>query len=332
MVTKLQRTEKGVMNPIKPKKLQKGQTVGIVAPASPCNEDRQIHFALETVESLGFRVKEGRHLYDRHGYLAGRDQDRAADINQMFADDEVDAIITLRGGYGSARILPYLDYELIQHNPKVLTGFSDITALLNAVHVQTGLVTFHGPEAEITYTPYMLAAFKQVLQQAETNITLGSPPPFEVTEGHVAYDNRLVRILPGKAQGRLIGGNLTLIVDLLGTPFEPDFKDALLFLEDTGLTTDEVDRRLSHLWLAGKLQQVAGLAFGQFSNISYLSAWAKRFTLDEVLAERCQALNIPAISGLMFGHIDDQATIPIGCWAELDVEAGTLTLLEKAVR
>jgi muramoyltetrapeptide carboxypeptidase len=135
----------------------------------------------------------------------------------------------------------------------------------------------------------------------------------------------------GRAQGQLIGGNLTLIDDLLGTPFEPDFSNKILFLEDTGITTDEVDRRLTHLWLAGKLSEVKGIVFGKFADIPYLSTWARRFTLEEVLAERCKELAIPAISGLMFGHIDDQTTIPIGCEAELDVAGGTLSLLEAAV-
>ena len=319
------------MNIIKPQKLAKGQIVGIVAPASPCNEDRQIHFALETVESLGFQIKEGAHLYKRHGYFAGTDQDRAADINMMFADDEVDAIITLRGGYGSARILPYLDYDLIRNNPKVIVGYSDITALLTAIATMTGLVTFHGPDAETQYTTYMLDEYKQVLMNPAINVVLGSPPPFEVTEGSARYDNRLIRINPGKARGRLIGGNLTLLVDLLGTPYEPDFQGCILFLENCGMTTDEIDRLLSHLWLAGKLQQLAGIAFGQFTDISYTSVWAKRFTLEEVLSERCLALGIPALYGLMIGHIDEQTTVPIGCAAELDVDAGTLTLLEAGV-
>ncbi|MEZ4711579.1 MAG: LD-carboxypeptidase [Caldilineaceae bacterium] len=314
----------------KPKKLEKGQTVGIIAPASPCNEDRQIHFALETVESLGFQVKEGQHLYARHGYFAGADQERAADVNKMFEDDEVDAIITLRGGYGSARILPYLDYDLIRANPKVLIGYSDVTALLIAIQTKTGLVTFHGPDAETQYTPYMLSEYKKVLFQPQTGVVLSAPPPFERSEGRVEYTNRLTRIVPGQARGQLLGGNLTLLVDLLGTPFEPDFHQKILFLEDCGMSTDEIDRKLSHLWLAGKLQQVAGVAFGQFTDISYLSNWARRFTLEEVLAERCQQLNIPAIYGLMLGHIDDYGTLPIGCEAELDVEAGTLTLLEAA--
>ena len=137
--------------------------------------------------------------------------------------------------------------------------------------------------------------------------------------------------MPGRVKGQLLGGNLTLLVDLLGTPYEPDFQGKLLFLEGVGITTDEVDRLLSHLWLAGKLEQVAGIVFGQFVDISFVPVWAKRFTLEEVLAERCLTLNIPAISGLMIGHIDDLTTVPLGCEAELDVEAGTLTLLEEAV-
>ncbi|MEM7118872.1 MAG: LD-carboxypeptidase [Chloroflexota bacterium] len=316
---------------IKPKRLREGQTVGIVAPASPCNEDRQIRFALETIASLGFKIKEGKNLYRRHGYFAGTDLERAEDINDMFADDEVDAIITLRGGYGSSRILPFLDLDLIRNNPKILIGFSDITALLNGIHRRTGLVTFHGPDAEMRYTKYTLAEYEKVLMRADSPIVLGAAPPFESSKGVVEYKNRFDPIVPGKATGQLIGGNLTLITDLLGTTYEPDFQGKILFLENCGLTTDEIDRSLSHLWLAGKLQQVNGIVFGQFADISYLSNWAKRFTLAEVLAERCKDLNIPSIAGLMFGHIDDMTTIPLGCEAELDVDAGTLTLLENAV-
>ena len=320
-----------MMSTLKPRRLAQGQTIGLVAPASPCNERVQIDFAIETITSLGFHVKPGRHLYHRHGYLAGHDQERAADINQLFADQEVDAIISLRGGYGSARLLPYLDYELIRNNPKIITGFSDVTAVLNAIYTKTGLMTFHGPEAETTYTPYRLTEFKKVLMMPQGICAIGSPPPFEGGEGKVERENRLTRIVTGKARGPLIGGNLTLLVDLLGTPFEPDFREKLLFLEDVGMTTDQVDRCMSHLWLAGKLQQVTGIIFGKFEDISYLSTWAWRFTLEEVLAERCQELNIPALAGLMIGHFDDQTTVPIGCAAELDVGAGTLTLLENAV-
>ena len=147
----------------------------------------------------------------------------------------------------------------------------------------------------------------------------------------VEYANRVERILPGTVTGQLVGGNLTLMRDLLGTPYEPDFKNKILFLEECGTTSDEVDRYLSHLWLAGKLQQVVGIVFGQCVDISYTGTWAKRFTLEEVLAERCLELGIPAITHMMIGHIDDMTTVPIGCEATLDVEAGTLTLLEEAV-
>lgn len=160
---------------------------------------------------------------------------------------------------------------------------------------------------------------------------IGSPPSFETSEGWIEYANRLERILPGKVNGQLLGGNLRMIVDLLGTPYDPDFEDKILFLEEVGTTTEEVDRSLSHLWLGGKLQQVRGMVIGQCVDISYLSTWAKRFTLEEVLAERCLELGIPALTHLMIGHIDDFTTVPLGCQAELDVEAGTLTLLEAAV-
>ena len=209
------------INVLKPKRLAPGQTIGVIAPSSPASEDDQIHAALEMLESLGFRIKTGAHLYRRYGYLAGSDAERAADLNDMFADPTVDAIVAFRGGYGASRLLPYLDYDLIRRNPKVLMGYSDITALLNGIHAKTGLVTFHGPIADGNFTPYTLAEFKKVLLNPEPPFVIGAPPVSEVGEGIVERKNRLVRIAPGTARGQLIGGNLTLMAHLTGTPSPP---------------------------------------------------------------------------------------------------------------
>lgn len=316
------------MNIIKPRKLEKGQTIGVIAPSSPPREAIQIDQWLARIEELGFHIKAGQHLYDRHGYLAGRDADRAADVNRMFVDETVDAIICLRSGYGSARTLPYLDYELIRRNPKIIIGFSDLTALINTIHTQTGLVTFHGPEAEdeLILKPYALPEFTKVVMAGQANITLGDLPSALTTSVEGQSPKQLVRYVPGRARGQLLGGNLNTLIGLLGTPYEPDFRGKLLFLETYGRDTYFLDTCLHHLWLAGKLQQVAGVVFGQFEEIEEIG-----FTLHEVLAERFISLNIPALYGLMIGHMDEQATIPIGCEAELDMEAGTLTLLEAAV-
>lgn len=316
------------MDIIKPKRLAINQTIGVVAPSSPPRDDSVIALWLERIRELGFQVKEGKHLHDRFGYLAGFDEDRAADINQMFADQEVDAIIFLRSGYGSARTLPYLDYEMIRNNPKVIIGFSDLTALINAIHAKTGLVTFHGPEAEdeLILRSYSLAEFKKVVMSGQSNFTIGGPTTIDSPEAEGGVQDRLIPLVPGTARGRLIGGNLRTLVALLGTPYAPDFQGKLLVLESCCEDTYAAGRYLHQLWLAGKLQQVAGVVFGRFEEYE-----ERGFTLHEVLAERFLTLKIPALYGLMIGHMEEQTTVPLGCEAELDVDAGTLTLLETPV-
>lgn len=316
---------------VKPKRLKQGGTLALVAPASPKNEDVEVHAAIETVESLGFRVREGAHLYDRNGYLAGSDRDRAADLNAAFGDDAVDGIIALCGGYGSPRILPYLDYDSMRANPKPLVGYSDITALLNGIHHRTGLVTFHGPIASQSFSPYTLQEFKKVLLQGESDVLLGAPPPFEAQEGQVERTNRITRIVGGRAQGRLVGGNLSLMAALCGTPYLPDLAGKILVLEDVGEATYRLDRMLTQLWLMGGLARCAGIVFGKFSGCSTSASWARQQTVEEVLVDRCRELGVPALRGLMIGHVEDQTTLPLGCMAELDVEAGTLRLLEAGV-
>jgi muramoyltetrapeptide carboxypeptidase len=303
----------------------------MVAPSAAPNEPERVRFAIETVESLGFKVKPGAHLYDRDGYLAGSDAARAADLNAMFADDDVDAIWCVRGGYGASRILPALDYALMQRRPKALIGYSDITALHMAIHRHAGLVTFHGPVAFRAFTPYTLDEVKRVLWTAETPTRLGAPPPFERREGRVDWENRVATLVGGKARGRLLGGNLCLMSHLCGTPYFPDLRGAVLFLEDVEEAYYRIDRMLTQLWLSGALAGVAAVAFGKFTNCDPSPYFLQNRALEDILAERCRALGVPAISGLMVGHVEDQTTLPIGCLAELDADAGTLTLLEPGV-
>ena len=303
----------------------------MVAPSAAPNEPERIRFAIDTVESLGFKVKPGAHLYDRDGYLAGSDAARAADLNAMFADDGVDAIWCVRGGYGASRILPALDYALMQRKPKALIGYSDITALHMAIHRHAGLVTFHGPVAFRAFTPYSLGELKRVLWTGETPVRLGGPPPFERAEGRVDWENRVATLVPGTARGRLLGGNLCLMSHLCGTPYFPDLRGAILFLEDVEEAYYRIDRMLTQLWLSGALAGVAGVAFGKFTNCNSSPFFLQNRPLDDILAERCRALGVPAVSGIMVGHIEDQTTLPVGCLAELDADAGTLTLLEPGV-
>jgi len=303
----------------------------VAAPASPPREPEGVRFAIDIVESLGFQVRPAAHLFDRAGYLAGDDATRAADLNDLFADETVDAIFCVRGGYGSSRLLPLLDYDLIRAHPKALLGYSDITALLLGIYQKTGLVTFHGPIAGQTYSPYTLAEFKKVLFDPHPPLALGAPPPFERRAGQVDRTNRITTLVPGRVQGRLLGGNLSLVSHLVGTSYLPDLTGAILFLEDVGEAVYSIDRMLTQLWLSGDLQQVAGIVFGKFTE-PRPSEWAQNRLQEEVLAERVQAFGIPAVMGLMIGHVDDQATLPLGCLAELDAGAGTLLLLEEPVK
>jgi muramoyltetrapeptide carboxypeptidase len=311
--------------------LSPGQTVGLVAPSSAPNEPEDIRFAVEVLESLGFRVRPGAHVFDRQGYLAGTDATRAADLNAMFADDGIDAIWCVRGGYGASRILPMLDYDRMRRSPKALIGFSDITALHMALHTQADLVSFHGPVAWRSFTPYTLHEWKRVLCETNVPVRLGAPPSFEPREGQVDRKNRVMTLVPGRARGRLVGGNLCLMAHLTGTRYAPDLRGAILFLEDVDEPYYRIDRFLTQLWLSGSLDGVTGVVFGKFTRCEPSASFVQNRVLEDILAERCRTLGVPAISGFMVGHVDDQTTLPIGCLAELDADAGTVTLLEAGV-
>lgn len=312
--------------PIKPKRLSAGDTVGLVLPATAAFEADEISFARDQLEAIGFKVKIGQHVYDRWGYFAGHDRDRADDINRMFADDSVVGIVCYTGGWGSPRVLPYLDYDLIARHPKVIIGYSDITALINAIYKRTRLVTFHGPVGASTFDPYTLDNFKRVVMTAQPAGLLAQPDkkPNELID----RTNRILKIVPGKASGRLVGGNLTMIASTMGTPFEVDPTGAIFFLEDVREELYRIDRMLSQLALGGKFDRVAGVVFGRCSQCDVKGP---TFSLEEILRDRFGSLRVPVISGLSFGHIDQKLTLPIGVMATLDGDAGTLTIDEAAV-
>ena len=303
------------------KRLQPGMTVGVIAPSSAPFERSEVRIALDIVESLGFKAQPGKNLFQRRGYLAGTDEQRVNDLNAMFADPDVDAIFCLQGGYGALRILPLIDYAAIAANPKILLGYSDVTALLNAIQKLTGLVTFHGPIARQTFTDYTYSAFRSVLIENTADLNLAPPPPFEAGPGRVERENRLHALVPGSASGHLVGGNLSLLVAMMGTPYEPALDGAILVLEDVDEAPYRIDRMLTHLHLAGVFQRVNGVVLGKFTNADTDNP---SLSLYEVFAERFQALNIPVLQGLMIGHVSDQATLPIG--AEVYLDASNLTL------
>lgn len=311
----------------KPPRLQPGDVVGLVSPAGAVYEAEDVEVVQETLAALGLKSRAGAHVLDRYGYLGGTDEARAADLNAMFDDPEVKAVLALRGGWGCNRLLPLLDYDAVRRHPKIVVGYSDITSLLVALYAKTGLVTFHGPVGISTWNPFSVDYFRRILFDGEA---VRMENPADTGSSLVQTDDRVQTITPGRARGRLVGGNLTVLTSMMGSPYLPDWRGHILFLEDTGEEIYRIDRMLTQLRLAGVLEQLAGFVFGTCTNCDPGRGYGS-LTLMDVFADHLRPLGIPAWYGSMIGHISDKFTMPLGVEAEVDAEAGTITLLEPAV-
>ncbi len=314
---------------IKPKALQSGMTIGLTFPAG-WTKMEEVEAGKAYLEKLGYKVQLGANAGKQLGYFSTTDKERAAEFMAAVENPAVDAIICARGGYGTMRMLEMLNYASIRKHPKIIAGYSDITALINTIHQRTGLVCFHGPGALAPWHEFTEKSFLTVTTaNASTAKESGKTKSFEPivmppTEGWKT-------LTPGKAQARLIGGNLTLLAATTGTPLEVSTKGALLFFEDVTEEPYRIDRIITQLLLAGKLQSCKGIAIGQFTKCDAEDT-AHSFTVQEVLADRLGGLGIPIVTGLQFGHVPQKYTYPIGIQAELDANSGTLTLLESAVQ
>jgi muramoyltetrapeptide carboxypeptidase len=313
----------------KPPRLRPGDTVGLIEPAGFTDDAFDLALVMETVAAMGLKPKPARHLMERYGYLAGKDADRGADVNAMFADPDVRAVFAVRGGWGSARILPYLDFAAIRAHPKLLVGFSDITALHLAFAARAGFATIHGPNAASSWSQFSWDAFRAVAFDGATP-TLVNPQARE--DRLVPLGGRIRTFRGGQATGRLLGGNLTVLAALMGTPWLPDFSGAILFLEDVGEAPYRIDRMLTQLSLAGVLGKVAGVVFGQCARCNAADASYGGFTLSEVLQQHLAPLGVPAFQGAAIGHVANQFSLPLGVRAQIDADAGSIRLLEAAVR
>lgn len=305
----------GRKNLIKPRALKPGDTIALSAPAGILPDVSGFDRMKADLESFGFHVVFGEFVRRRHGYFAGNDHERALDLNRFFANPEIDGILAVRGGWGCSRILPYLDFDQIRRNPKVFCGFSDNTTLHLALLKNSGLVTFHGPNGSSEWNAFTKNSFKEV-----------------VMDGYKAvYHSRSVvrTISTGTAIGPLIGGNLTILTTSLGTPYEPDFSGAILYLEDIGEAPYKIDRMLTHLARAGSLKKIGGVIFGKCTDCG--SPESRGFNLDQVLNQHILPLGIPAVSGVDIGHEADNLTIPVGVTAQLHADAGIFSLLEPGV-
>jgi len=327
---------------IHPLRLNPGDTLGLIAPASAPPDPRNVDRAIVVLEKLGYRIKLAPHVHKRLGYLAGSDRERAGDLMRMFTDKKVNAILCVRGGYGTARLLPLLDYKLIRAHAKIFVGYSDITSLHCAFLTKAGLISFHGPMLNSDFALKALPDF--TVQSFIRTLASRLPPPAKRGEGrgegrsiNIAdgYSDQTVKSLRrGIAHGQLIGGNLALLCTLIGTPWQPSFKSRILFLEDIGEEPYRWDRMLTHLLNCGLLQQVAGIAIGLNADCEdrkAKTATEYRQTLEEVLKERLLPLKIPVVSGLPFGHVPHNATLPVGVHATLDANRGILLLNESGV-
>src|SRR5215204_470339 len=278
---------------IKPKRLAPGDTVALVSPASATFNSVDLQIAQESLEALGFKVKPGEHMLERHGFLAGDDKARAEDINKAFADKSIAGVHAIRGGWGSARLLPYLDYDTIRRNPKVLIGYSDITALHMAIQAKTGLITFHGPIGMGRWDAWSVDYYKRVLMNGEP-LTFSPKQGLSDRNSLTQTEFRVQTITPGKARGRLLGGNLTVLTAILGSPYLPGWENSILFCEDIGEDYYRIDRMITQLKLSGVLGKIKGFVFGGCSECGPGDGNFGALTLEEIFVDHIKPLGVPA--------------------------------------
>lgn len=309
----------------KPALLQAGDTVGIISSGFRILQDVDLQYAIERLAAMGLNAAPGHAVLKQHGYFAGTDEVRAQDINQMFADPKIKAIFQLRGGFGSARVLDLLDYEVIAKNPKIIMGMSDTTALLLAIYHKTGLVTFHGPNIGADWPEFTRQGVNTVLFE---NKPIVFKNPEHKTDDLIVTEDRIQVIKSGQAQGRLMGGNLTVLTSLIGSNYLPDFTDAILFIEEVNEAPYKIDRMLTQLKLAGILDKLAGMVIGKFTHCTpnHPGSTYGSFHVMQILKDHILPLNIPAWYGAMVSHEKRIFTLPIGQSVAIDAQSGSISI------
>jgi muramoyltetrapeptide carboxypeptidase len=291
--------------------LAPGARVALVAPAGPLRDEQDLDRSVGNVSSFGWVAVPGEHVLERDGYLAGSDTNRLADLNRFLRDDSIDAIWCIRGGYGVMRLLEGIDYDALARRPKAIIGYSDITALHGAIGRRCELVSYHGATARAHLTEIARQSLSVFLTEPSGEFTIARP--------------WMTPLRRGTARGRLAGGNLALVAALAGTPYAADLDGAILLLEDVNEAVYRIDRMLTQLWLSGALRNIAGLAFGSFTEIPDDPANAQR-PIERVLEEFATRCGVPCVSGFPMGHIDDQHVYPLGAMATLNADDGVLVI------
>lgn len=308
-----------------PEKLVRGMRIGLVTPGSPISEE-QLKEAVAQLECMGFNTYYEPSVLAQYGYFAGTDRERAEELMSLFKNKEVDAIMCVRGGYGSDRILNLLDFTEIGNNPKIFIGFSDITALLSAIYEKTGLVCFHGPMGVSDFNDFTLHSFENILMKPHNRYKY----PYKRkknTIGDPEFD--FYTISEGQAAGELIGGNLSVLVSMIGTKFEPDFENKLVFIEEIDEKTYRVDRMLTQLVEGTNIKKANGIVLGIFYKCNINDK--PTLTLRQAVTDILKPLEIPVAYGFPFGHVKLNMTIPVGVNAKFNADKKTLKLTEKAV-
>ncbi|MFD0798284.1 LD-carboxypeptidase [Maribacter chungangensis] len=312
---------------ILPKALKKGATIGLIAPGYSFSSST-LKLAKKGLKQMGYKTYHTKRISKSHGYFSNTDEERAADINELFANEDVDAILCIRGGYGCTRIMHLIDYDVIRKNPKALIGFSDVTALLNGIHKRTGLICFHGPVGKTINDVYSKKAFKDLLENKSSVHRITNTTLSEDLRTNPEYNRYTIN--PGNASGELVGGSLTLINALIGTPDEIDFTNKIVCIEDVGEAPYRIDRMLTQLIHGDSFKNASGIIFGVCAGCDRPSA-PDTFTLKEVLMNRLKPLGIPSVYGMSFGHVDQNFTFPIGTMAQIDTTKMVIELQEAWV-
>lgn len=312
------------MRIVKPKRLKKGDIIGIISPSSSPDDLLRINEGVSYLESLGYKVKVGKNVGSYHGYLAGTDEQRVNDLHEMFVDKSVNAIICVRGGYGSPRLLDKIDFKLIARNPKIFVGYSDITALQMAFLVKTGLLTFAGPMLAVDFynsvSPYTEEMFWALVTSNKKFGRIKLPE-----------NEKTFTIVKGKTKGRIAGGNLATLVSLAGTKYMPDFKNKILLLEEIGEAPYRIDRMFNQLKLTGVFNLISGLILGAFTDCFESHPEKKTLSLGEVVADYVNCLKVPVIYNFAHGHLRNNITVPIGANFRLNASHSIIEILEGAV-
>jgi len=312
------------MKTIKPKKLQKGDVIGVISPASSPDNLEKIENGVKYLEKKGFRVEIGENVGKQHGYLAGSDKERLSDFHSMFKNKYVKAIFSVRGGYGSGRLLDKIDYTIIKKNPKILVGYSDITALQMAIYKKTGLVSFAGPMVASDFSgsinKYAEENFWNILTKARKIGKLYNP-----------RDEKFYCLKSGRAEGPILGGNLAVLMSLMGTSYMPVLKNCILMIEDIGEEPYRIDRFLNQLRLANTFEHINGIILGRFVDCFEKDKSKESITLNEVMEHYLSKVKIPVLYSFSHGHIKENLTIPFGINCKFNSSRGIVEFTESAV-